>query len=124
MSDSPAAVDIELTTSPDAGSQSSGGGRTHNSQLQAVRVPLESTDDGSISNELCGVDAKARIRQFQHGDGVTSVCFSPDGCSIATGSYSFARVFDVGTGKEILKAIEHGSFCLLLTRRQQHRDGE
>ena len=111
MSDSPAATDIELTTSPDADSQASGGGRASNSQLQAAMVPWESAaaDDGSMSNELCGVDTNARIRQFEHGLAVTSVCFSPDGNRIATGSLDkFARVFDVGTGKEILKTIEHG----------------
>jgi hypothetical protein len=51
------------------------------------------------------------LKIAQHAGAVWSVCFSPDGRSIATGSSDrFARVFDVASGKEILKTAEHDGF--------------
>ena len=42
------------------------------------------------------------------GSNVKSVCFSPDGKTIAAGSSDmFLRVFDAGNGKQILEPIKH-----------------
>jgi hypothetical protein len=54
---------------------------------------------------------KEILKSIKHGGEVRSVCYSPDGKSVATGSWDkFLRVFDVGSGKEILKSIEHGGW--------------
>ena len=61
------------------------------------------------SSELPSVLMKPRIQNFVHDATVTSACFSPDGTLIATGcDDAHARVFDVDTGKEILKTIALG----------------
>jgi WD40 repeat protein len=53
---------------------------------------------------------KPRVRKFVHRKIVNCVSFSPDGRMLATGSKDkFARIFDVNTGKEILKTKEFGS---------------
>ena len=46
---------------------------------------------------------KSRIQNFKHAGPVNSVCFSPDGKRIVSGCHDkFARIFDVGSGKEII----------------------
>jgi WD40 repeat protein len=67
------------------------------------------------------------LRTAAHGGSVTSVCFSPDGKSIATGSadnlalsiatgckHSFARVFELSSGNEIMKTNKQRGDTLAL----------
>ncbi len=67
------------------------------------------------------------LKTAAHGGSVQAVCFSPDGRSIATGSadnlalsiatgckHSFARVFELATGNEILKTNKQRGDTLAL----------
>jgi WD40 repeat protein len=66
--------------------------------------------------ELWSVERGARIRVFQgHEDRVTSVCFSPDGTLLATGSWDKTiRVWNVATGNEVAVFAGHGRGCVLV----------
>jgi WD40 repeat protein len=104
----PVEIAIELTKSPHADSQSKRGGGGDR-LLTEVRGGLENADcclmPGKGGDDLL----KARIRKFMHTRPVNSVCFSPDGKKVATGSSDgFTRVFDVNSGKEIMKTIGLG----------------
>ena len=101
---SPVAVDIELTTSPYAGSQASTAAAPaplpHQVLPQEARSELMNANDDTVPDEGGSDLPKPRIRKFEHGGKVLSVCYSPDSKSVATGSSDkLLRVIDVGSGK-------------------------
>lgn len=77
---SPVAVDIELTTSPYAGSQASTAGAPASPPSQAL--PQEARSDPMNASDDTVPDAggsdwlKPRIRKFEHGGWVTSLLLS------------------------------------------------
>jgi WD40 repeat protein len=79
--------------------------------IATASTPKSRTNHKKPLASIFDLDAGQRMMKIiKHGgDDFFSVCFSPDGKSIAVGSYDdFARVFDVGSGQEIMKTIKHG----------------
>jgi WD40 repeat protein len=61
-------------------------------------------------DDIRDVFSAPRVRKFLHRKVVESVCWSPDGRFLATGSRDkTARIYDVATGKEIFKSKEFGT---------------
>ena len=50
-------------------------------------------------------EMRAKVQKFQHAGAVSSVAWHPAGTHVATGSRDHcARVFDVASGREILRS--------------------